>query len=445
MKRSELTKSESKVWQAAATGTLVDFRSGDSELDSPERGAEWGMERTVRAKVIADLLTGDGNAASMPVRGVRVRGARIIGELNLEATMLRCPLALLDCSFAIPINLQEATGLSVRLGGSHVPAVHARQLRTRGDLRFDNGFNVSGGIDLAGAYIGGILSCRGGEFSNPKGSALVAEGLTVNQDMYCDEGFSATGGVRLLGAHIGGQLDCRGGRFSNPNGSGLDLWRATVSSVLFMESVDLEGILDLTAAKVSSYHDNPASWPEQLRLDGFVYDNIEGASAKERLQWLGRNQSGYSPQIYEQLAAVYRGSGNEEDARRILIAKQHRRFKEGTLIFKMWGYLLDWTIGYGYRTERAMLWLVGLLILGTYLFGSVYRGDLTPVNRPDVQPPFQPFFYTLDLLFPVASLHLRDVWIVHGPAQAWSVVFIIMGWVLATAIVLSLTGLLKRG
>ena len=47
-----------------------------------------------------------------------------------------------------------------------------------------------------------------GQFSNPGGSALNADGLTVDQDMFCSEGFSATGEVRLPGAHIGGMLYC---------------------------------------------------------------------------------------------------------------------------------------------------------------------------------------------------------------------------------------------
>src|SRR5260221_2536199 len=64
MKLSDLTESERKVWEAAATGTLVDLRVGNSQLDSPERWAEWGAERTVRAEVIADLLIGDRDAAS---------------------------------------------------------------------------------------------------------------------------------------------------------------------------------------------------------------------------------------------------------------------------------------------------------------------------------------------------------------------------------------------
>src|SRR2546421_5615244 len=155
MKSSALTESEKKVWQAAATGTLVDLRVGDSQLDSPERWAEWGMDRTVRAEVIADLLIGDGKASSSPVRGVRLQGARITGDLNLEAATLRCPLALLDCSFASAINLYEATALSVRLSGSHIPAIRARQLLNRGDLRLDQGFCISRGLELARAHLGG--------------------------------------------------------------------------------------------------------------------------------------------------------------------------------------------------------------------------------------------------------------------------------------------------
>jgi hypothetical protein len=443
MKVSELTQSERKVWQAAVSGSLVDLRLGDRDLDSPERWAEWGTERTVRAEVIVELLMGDGEAASLTVKGVRLQGARITGDLNLEASTLRCPLALVDCSFASAINIEEASAASVRLSGSHVPTLRARQLRTRGDLRLDDGFSVSGEVSLQGAHIGGQLNCTQGQFSNPNGPVLNADGLIVDQDMVCGERFSATSEVRLLGAHIGGQLNCTGGQFSNPGGSAITLQRATVTGPLLMASAMLDGMLDLTAAKTSSFHDDQASWSQKLRLDEFVYDTIEGASAKDRLEWLRQNESGYSPQIYEQLAAVYRRAGQDDEARRILIAKQRRRSAEGTLADKMWGWLLDWTVGYGYRTWQAVLWLAGLLALGTILFGYVYPGDLTAANKATA-PPFQPFLYTLDLLLPVASLHQRDGWIAHGAAQWWSVFFIIMGWILATAVVLSLTGLLKR-
>jgi hypothetical protein len=44
MKVSDFTICESKVREAAATGTLVDLRVGDRTIDSPEKGTEWGIE-----------------------------------------------------------------------------------------------------------------------------------------------------------------------------------------------------------------------------------------------------------------------------------------------------------------------------------------------------------------------------------------------------------------
>lgn len=217
MNVAELTEPERKIWQAAATGTLVDLRKHKPELDDPEKGTEWGSERTVRAEVIADLLLGGDEAASMTVRGVRLQGACIIGDLDLEATTLRCSLSLLDCSFTSALNLDEATAVSVRLSGSRVPAISANQLLTRGNLLLNAGFRASGGVGLTGAHIGGVFSCTGGQFSNPGGFALTADRITIEGSMFCNEGFSATGEVRLLGAHINGQLSCRGGQFSNPD------------------------------------------------------------------------------------------------------------------------------------------------------------------------------------------------------------------------------------
>ena len=72
MKVSDFTMGESKVREAAATGTLVDLRVGDRDIDSLEKWSEWGLERTVHAEVIEDLLIGDGDAASTGMRGVRL-------------------------------------------------------------------------------------------------------------------------------------------------------------------------------------------------------------------------------------------------------------------------------------------------------------------------------------------------------------------------------------
>jgi len=416
-----------------------------------------------RLRVEGNMVCGEG---FMATGEVHLHSAHISGQLDCTGGHFSNPdgYALIGDGLRVDGGMFCGEGFTttgeVRLSGAHIgsvlactggqfsntggPALVVERLVVEGDMHCDEGFLASGEVDLLGAHIGGQFICRGGQFSNPGGLAISADGLTVDSDMVCDEGFLASGEVSLSGAHIGGVLSCRGGHFCNSDGSALNLKRATVSGLLRMESAKLQGILDLTASKTSSYHDDQRSWPDTLRLDGFVYDSIEGASAKERLQWLRRNESGYSPQLYDQLAAVYRRAGQDDDARRVLIAKQRRRFAQRNLLWRIGGYMLDGLVGYGYRTWLAAFWLVGFLILGTWMFGSVYRGELTPAKKPDVQPPLQPFYYTLDLLLPVVSLHVRDAWIAHDAAQVWSVIFIIVGWILATAVVLSLTGLLKR-
>jgi hypothetical protein len=666
MDDSARSASEQRLWTAATTGEGVDLRTGDSALDSPERGSEWAPERVVRAAVIEELLLGAGEAAALRVKAVRLQGARITGKLNLEAATLRCPLALVDCSFDDPIILEDATALSVRLSRSHAPYITANQLQTRGDFSLDGfsttggvylsrahiggqldyrggqlanndgrfalsaaglivdgemrcsdgfsatsgvylagarisglldfsgghlssaglgsshaleadglivggemvcgegftamggvslkgahirgdllfagavthpgagavthpgagdtsldvalnagdlfvegylfmgkGFTATGSVDLARAHITGNLVCSGGQFSKgpfaPKElSALEASNLTVDRIMSCDAGFSAMGGVNLSVARIGGFLICSGGRFvadgdgvalngllltvekamfcdkgfsatgevslfgaqlgtlqvsegcfsnSNTGGTALYLEQAMVRGDLWLQSATLKGVLDLTAAKVGSYHDDPASWQAKLRLDRFVYDAIEPSTAKVRLKWLRRNAEGYSPQIYNHLAAIYQREGRDDDVRRVLIAKQRRRSVKGGLAGILWGGLLDVTVGYGYRTGRALVWWLALLALGTVLFGYVDPGEVHLVAQTTNPPPIPPFFYTLDLLLPflfTASFPHPYAWEVSGAALWLSIFFNIMGWILGLAVVASVTGLTKR-
>jgi len=47
-------------------------------------------------------------------------------------------------------------------------------------------------------------------------------------------------------------------------------------------------------------------------------------------------------------------------------------------------------------------------------------------------------------LLPVVDLRQQATWIPHGTAQWWAWTSILAGWVLTTAVVAALTGLLKR-
>lgn len=73
---------------------------------------------------------------------------------------------------------------------------------------------------------------------------------------------------------------------------------------------------------------------------------------------------------------------------------------------RVWGHLLDVTVGYCYRPWLAGLWLLALTTLGALSFGT---HTPNPVQRGEGAP-FQPLVYTLDLLIPIGGLGQRTSW-----------------------------------
>jgi hypothetical protein len=252
-----------------------------------------------------------------------------------------------------------------------------------------DGFTVEGELALPGAQIGSMLDLAGARLTNPDGEALDGHGLTV-QDLRCRDGFTATGEVRLPGARISRQLRLDGARLANPRGLALDLAAAQVTDLYLQPRDPPDGVVDLTNTRVGSFSDDPATWPAIVRLDGFVYDTLKNdqVGVRARLAWVRRHPGGYTPQVYEQLAAAYRRAGQEEAARVVLIAKQWHRRQTLNLPGKLWNWLLYLTVGYGYRTWLAGLWLIGLLALGTLVFDRAYPTHLTAASQPT--PPFHP-------------------------------------------------------
>ena len=213
---------------------------------------------------------------------------------------------------------------------------------------------------MRGAHIGGQLIFSGATLTNPDGYALNVNGLTVDQDMFCEEEFTATGEVNLVGAHIGSSLSFSGATLTNPDGYALSAfaahrWTGTCSarrsspqpaevslvgahiggslsfrranpeqprwdvfstcrscrpSALFLRGFSGRPIASRHSldAEVGTLLDDPASWPREAVLDGFIYNALYEdrlVRARQRLDWLASNRYGYSPQPYEQLAAVY--------------------------------------------------------------------------------------------------------------------------------------------
>lgn len=184
-------------------------------------------------------------------------------------------------------------------------------------------------------------------------------------------------------------------------------------------------------------------------LDRLQYESLESmppeVTAAQRIAWLDRDPWGYSPQPYGQLAAVYQVEGHDSAARQVLIASQTRRRRQYSgfrgWFARAWGGLLWATVGYGYRPWLALLWLVALIVGGSLVVDGLPQGDFTAGGGA---PPFNSMLYTVDVLLPFIDLGYSK-WVAVGVTQIVTVVLVVLGWVLATAVIAAFAGVLRRG
>jgi len=444
--RRTVSRAEKVLRAAFPRGAWLDLRMRVPELDDCAGGQSWGLERTVRAEVITGLLLG----AFEPVPGcfpaVRIRGAKITGHLDLMGATISHALICEGCWFEQPPRFVEATTKTIRIVTSRLPAMNCARMRTEGLLNL-YGSVIEGLLRLDQAHITGEIFMMATHVGSGTGEAIAAKGLTVDGDMQCIDGFTAHGPINLRAARITGRLSFSKAVLDAPGSdqhdrSGLHLSLLQAAELDLRAAQPIIGGVRLSNARVGTLDDDPAVWPRRIWLNGFTYDSIQGrrAPVTERLQWLRRDTLGYRPQPYEQLAAFYRRSGRDEDARQVLLAKQRHRRTTLHAPGRIFGQLLDWTVGYGYRPWLAAIWLAALLATGTAVFAT-YRPHVIPGGPA---PPFNPFTYTLDLLIPIGAFGLRAAFAPVGAAQWLADALIAAGWILATAVIAGITRTIRR-
>ncbi|MGW2631490.1 hypothetical protein ACWC2K_19435 [Streptomyces chattanoogensis] len=303
---------------------------------------------------------------------------------------------------------------------------------------------VHGGIRLLGANLPGGLHMEEARLRHPEGVALLADRVMVSS-VALSEGFTAQGTVSLGGAQIADQLTLDGAVL-RARGTALDCARMQAGVFVFTPTEPPSGLVDLRDARAVIVHDREDAWPDTVRLQGFTYGSfhesgeLQAHSVERRVAWI-RRHPGYAAQPYEQLAGWYRQIGHDDDARRVLLAKQRHRRKTLGLPARLWGHLLDAAVGYGYRPWLAGLWLAALVLLGT----TVFNAHSPRPTQPGQVPPFNAFVYTLDLLIPIGGLGQRTSWYWMGGAPAWlAYTLIAAGWLLTTAVLAGITRTLNR-
>lgn len=442
MRLSDLNGPERALWKAFPRGAPVDLRSGDSAEDDPAKGNAWNAHRVVRAEVVTALLLGAGDLEKGCAPAIRLVGARITGRLDVMAAEISHALVLSRCWLDHAPRFVEATTRTIRISDCHLPGFDGNRMHTDGILDLQ-GCVIGKAIRLDRAHVVGPLRLRGVVAGEGIGEAIAGTGLIVDGDMECDGGFTARGQVTLHGARIAGQLTFRDAVLTGTPVS-LHLRRLQADELCLRTAQPITGAIWLAPARVGTLDDDPAVWPAEIWLSGFTYDVIRDPAGRvpvsERLDWVSRGPFGYQPRPYEQLADYYRRAGHDVQVRHVLLAKQRHERTTLSAPRRAVGRLLDATVGYGYRPWLAALWLALLLTAGTIVYTIQPPHALTggPV------PPFNAFFYTLDLLIPIGAFGLRSAYASSGPAQWLAYTFITAGWILATAVIAGITRAIRR-
>lgn len=484
MKLKDLTPAERRVWEAFPSGGSVDFRSGD---DDPEKGDDWGRDRTLRAEVLQALLLGAvPDRAEIPA--LRVTGAKIVGTLNLRYATVCNPIRLMGCHFTDTPDLYGARTRQLNLSSCYMPGLYASTIKVDGVLRLTD-CRIPGATRLGGATMTGAVFLDRARLGGNQGSeeALFLNHATIDDDLWAPH-LIAQGGVTILGAAVTGRVNFHSARLSAPDGLALNagnlaaglvqansltaqgmvgLGGAEIKGPIILDGAALsapdntalylahcqarslglkgaariEGVADLRYARFTVIEADPSVWPKAVAFNGLSYEALDPQlPPKDRLQALGHDADGYVPYAYEQLAASYRKSGDDFGARSVLLAKQQRCRRTLPWYARVWGYVQDVTVGYGYRPLRAAGWLLVLLVIGTVAFGLHHPRPF----EHDKAPHFNALIYTLNLLIPIVDFGQAKAFNPAGLYQWLSYLLIAAGWILATTIVAGVTRALSR-
>lgn len=553
-----LTEGEEKLFVASERGEEASMQSANQDENYVCLAAGWPNNRVVRASTLRWLCLDKKASERVTAQGIRIRGVRIDGPLDLSDAKIDFPIRAAGCAFDGVIKLNGTRTRSLDFSGCSLQMLLAHGAEIGGDFLLTDA--VAGDLHFSGATIAGALDCRGSSFSN-----LIAEGAKFAQsvdlrsakgrwvnllgasiggsldadgaDLYnpgswwslladrakitgnaflrrsrtTGQPFRAAGQVNFLGATIGGSLECDGAELSDPpaNEPLFLVDRARIAGSIFLRDgfccdglADFKGTeasslvwiaakatqnteLDLQSTKIGVLHSDNATWPKakNVKLDGFVYGRLNdpgGIDSTKLLAWLAlQPDKPFYPQPYEQLASVLRTMGFEGDAREVMLEKnrQHRKFTKAPSPEWWWYGVFGRAIGYGYLPSRAFLMSLGLIVIGFGFFRFGYQNGLItpakdsayekkdgpPAERPIAEnyPRFNAFVYSLESFTPLLKLEQSSHWtpnanrrtelhlgrvtvpITGSLLRAYLWCHIILGWILSSLWVGSITGLVK--
>ncbi len=414
-------------------------------------------------------------------------------------------------------------------------AINAQKSTICGAVHLDRGFLTKGEINLSHCTIGGTLSCIDATFSC-KDHALFAPRVKVSGNVDLGRDCKISGQVSFQGGEISGDLIFTGGSFDRKidwdnisKTTCINLRNTQIEGTLFWRDIIIaRGELNLSGASCRTLNIEEPSWqkPSQIRLDNFTYRGFnqldETTSGSFWKRWINRQPAGhlterFRPKPYQQLADVLQSMGHEEEARVIRVERKKRQAAYTRLyerrptdpvdrayrhLINFWNRVQGATIAYGYRPGLAVIWLLGMVVIGAFIYQvaavkgmmtpthpliykeAVWTGDLDQIPKgkipaacrenwvypkgeklavacaatmPTEYSSFSAIVYSLDVAIPVVNFRMENDWSPRvvdwktGKAdlsgwlvRLWEWVQIILGWMFSLLFVSAIGGVIRR-
>ncbi|MBO4210756.1 hypothetical protein, partial [Micromonospora echinofusca] len=365
-------------------------------------------------------------------------------------------------------------------------ALNADSIAVSGPVRLDRIVVSGGSLRLVGSDLGSTLHLEGADLCgrDEEGHAFSGDRLKVAGGVYMSKGFRASAAVSVQGADIGKSLDLTEAELVGDPAVLKAAGMRVGQEFLWLPRNRVGGSVDLDHAAVGRLIDHWTSerpegnWPPygRLHLTGFTYggfDNQHQPDVQDRLEkWIWKthtdllNRKAFALQPYEQLVRVYRQAGQEGDAKAVGIAKQRdlRRFGELNRPERVKNWLLDRTVGYGYRPLGAVAWLAVLYAVVALLsWWAQHRTGMVQPTRAGADmaevtalscerdyPCFYPLGYAIDVVIPLVHVGQFDSWRITGQGHlGWALVAFswlatILGWVITSLAVAGITGIIRK-
>ncbi|MGH7932863.1 MAG: hypothetical protein ACREQN_06795 [Candidatus Binataceae bacterium] len=281
---SDLTEAERRLLAAASDGLTAFCGTHDKDDDASNdarAGESWERNREIRAAIIRWLCFNGGARDLLTSAGIRVHGAKIIGDLDLAYVAFDGLLLMRNCHFSGNVILRYAETRTISLDNSSLPSLRADGLSIRGALILRNKFTCKGVVRLVRASVRGDLDCGGAHFGNENGLSFAADEANIEKSVIFRQA-SFAGSIRLSQAMVGGDLDC--------SGATIIRGEAANDPALLADYARIQGNLHLCDEQDPNTTRNSAGTRPTFTTDGIV--NLEGAAISGQLHCEGARFQG---------------------------------------------------------------------------------------------------------------------------------------------------------